>query len=140
MPFGEIASNWAIRSLKERALTRHSRAFGRQRRIIGPNWPRRELCDSHSTWSITSGLAILAKPLARVQGRRISLLKPKTLYDEEFDSLERMGLLEKNGKFRMARNGQIQPVWVITQLSKWLVESGQMDNYLATWETDLKSS
>jgi hypothetical protein len=68
------------------------------------------------------------------------LLKPKTLYDEEFDSLERMGLLEKNGKFRMARNGQIQPVWVITQLGKWLVESGQMDNYLATWETDLKSS
>jgi hypothetical protein len=46
--------NWAIRSLKERALTRHLRASGRQRRNIGRNWLRRELCDSHSTWTITS--------------------------------------------------------------------------------------
>jgi hypothetical protein len=59
MLFGEIAANWAIRSLQERALTRHSRAFGRRRGNIARTWPKRELCDSHSTWSITSGLAIL---------------------------------------------------------------------------------
>ena len=66
--------------------------------------------------------------------------KLKTLVDEALDSLERQGLLEKNGEFRMARNGEVQPVWVMTQLSKWLIESGQLDNYLATWKTDLKSS
>ncbi len=48
MPFGEIASNWAIRSLKERALTRHSKAFGMQSGNIGLNWPRGELCGSHN--------------------------------------------------------------------------------------------
>jgi hypothetical protein len=40
----------------------------------------------------------------------------------------------------MAHNGEVQPVWVTTQLSKWLIESGQLDNYPATWKTDLKSS
>jgi hypothetical protein len=35
MPSGEIAANWAIRSPKERALRRHSRAFGRRRGNIG---------------------------------------------------------------------------------------------------------
>jgi len=41
MPSGEIAANWATRLLKERALTRHSRASGRQRGNIGRNWSRR---------------------------------------------------------------------------------------------------
>jgi len=39
MPSGEIAANWATRLLKERALTRHSRASGRQRGNIEQNWP-----------------------------------------------------------------------------------------------------
>jgi hypothetical protein len=66
--------------------------------------------------------------------------KPKTIADEVFDSLERKGLAEKNGEFRTARNGNVQPVWAITPLGKWLIESCQLDNYLATWKTDLKSS
>jgi hypothetical protein len=66
--------------------------------------------------------------------------KPKTIADEVFDSLERKGLAEKTGEFRTARNGKVQPVWAMTQLGKWLIESGQLDNYLATWKTDLKSS
>ena len=66
--------------------------------------------------------------------------KLKTLVDEVLDSLERQGLLEKNGEFRMARNGEVQPVWVMTQLGKWLNETGQLDNYLAACETDVKSS
>ena len=66
--------------------------------------------------------------------------KLKTLVDEALDSLERKGLMEKNGEFRTARNGKVQPVWAITQLGKWLIETGQLDNYLATWKTDLKSS
>jgi hypothetical protein len=36
--------NWAIRSLKERGLTRHSKAFGGQRGNIGRNWPGIEPC------------------------------------------------------------------------------------------------
>jgi hypothetical protein len=66
--------------------------------------------------------------------------KPKTFADEALDSLERMGFAERNGKFRTARNGEVQPVYAITQLGKWLIECGQLDNYLATWKTDLKSS
>ena len=46
--------------------------------------------------------------------------KPKTIADEVFDSLERKGLAEKTGEFRTARNGKVQPVWAMTQLSKWL--------------------
>jgi hypothetical protein len=65
---------------------------------------------------------------------------PKTFANEVLDSLERKGLMEKNGEFRTARNGKVQPVWAITQLGKWLIETGQLDNYLATWKTDLKSS
>ena len=38
----------------------------------------------------------------------------------------------------MARNGEVQPVWVVTQLGKWLSETGQLDDYLA--KPDLKSS
>jgi hypothetical protein len=63
--------------------------------------------------------------------------KPKTIADEVFCSLERKGLAEKTGEFRTAR---VQPVWAITQLGKWLIECGQLDNYLATWKTGLKSS
>jgi len=50
------------------------------------------------------------------------------------------GLVEKNGEFRTARNGKVQPVWAITPLGKWLIETGQLDSYLATWKTNLKSS
>jgi hypothetical protein len=66
--------------------------------------------------------------------------KPKTIADEVFCSLERKGLAEKNGEFRTGRNGKVQPVWAITQLGKWLIESGQLDKYLAAWKADLKSS
>jgi hypothetical protein len=66
--------------------------------------------------------------------------KPKTIADEVFYSLERKGLAEKTGEFRTARNGKVQPIWAMTQLGKWLIESGQLDNYLATWKTYLKSS
>jgi len=66
--------------------------------------------------------------------------KPKTIAGVVFDSLERKGLAEKTGEFRTARNGKVQPVWAMTQLGKWLIESGQLDNYLATWKTGLKSS
>jgi hypothetical protein len=48
--------------------------------------------------------------------------------------------VEKNGEFRTARNGKVQPVWAITPLGKWLIETGQLDSYLATWKTNLKSS
>jgi hypothetical protein len=46
--------------------------------------------------------------------------KPKTIADEVFDSMERKGSAEKNGEFRTARNGEVQPVWAMTQLGKWL--------------------
>jgi hypothetical protein len=66
MLFGEIAANWAIRSLKERALTRHLRAFGRQRGNIGRNWLRREPRDSQSFGLL--GLSVEA--VGRVKTRR----------------------------------------------------------------------
>jgi hypothetical protein len=66
--------------------------------------------------------------------------KPKTIADEVLDSLEHKGLVEKNGEFRTARNGKVEPVWAITPLGKWLIESGQLDNYLSSWKADLKSS
>ncbi len=59
---------------------------------------------------------------------------PKTFADEVLDSLESKGLVEKNGKFRTAPNGEVQPVWVITPLGKWLTETGQLDNYLSAWK------
>jgi len=67
MPFGEIALNWAIRSPKERALTRHSRAFGRRRGNIGWNWPGREPCDSQAIGKPTSRSAMLPKPPFRLE-------------------------------------------------------------------------
>ncbi|SRR5260370_20353572 len=54
MHSGEIATDWAIRSLKERALTLHSRAFGRQRGNIGRNLPRIEPCAFQSIGMLTS--------------------------------------------------------------------------------------
>jgi len=66
--------------------------------------------------------------------------KPKTLVDEVLDSLECKGLVEKSGIFRTAPNGEVQPVWRLTPLGKWLRETGQLDNYLSTWKKDLKSS
>ena len=39
--------------------------------------------------------------------------------------------MEKNGEFRTTRNGEVQPVWAMTQLGRWLIESGQLGNYLA---------
>jgi hypothetical protein len=65
--------------------------------------------------------------------------KPKTIADEVLDSLERKGLAKKNGKFRMEPTGDVQPPWVITPLCNWLGETGQLNNYLSTWKTDLKS-
>jgi hypothetical protein len=65
--------------------------------------------------------------------------KPKIFIDEVLDSLERKGLVEKSGEFRTAPNGEVQPVWVITPLGELLSETGQLDNYLSTWKTDLKS-
>jgi hypothetical protein len=67
MPFGEIAANWVIRLPKERALTQHLSAFGRQRGNIGWNWLRRELCDSHSTWTITGRTRDSPKPLGSLR-------------------------------------------------------------------------
>jgi hypothetical protein len=67
MPFGEIASNWAIRSPNKRALTRHSRAFGRRRGNIAWNWPRREHCDSQAIGKPTSTSAMLPKPPFRLE-------------------------------------------------------------------------
>ena len=65
--------------------------------------------------------------------------KRKTPMDEAADSLERKGLVEKSGIFRTAPNGEVQPVWRLTPLATWLIESGQLDNYLATWKTDLSN-
>ena len=66
--------------------------------------------------------------------------KPKTVVDEVLDSLERKGLVQKSGIFRTAPNGEVQPVWALTPLATWFRETDQMDNYLATWKTDLKLS
>ena len=44
--------------------------------------------------------------------------KLKTLVNEALDSLERKGLVEKNGEFKTTRNGEVQPVWAMTQLGK----------------------
>jgi hypothetical protein len=54
------------------------------------------------------------------------------------DSLERKGLVKKSDIFGIAPNGEVQPAWALTPLTTWLFETGQMDNYLATWKTDLK--
>jgi hypothetical protein len=87
----------------------------------------------------TGGVAIIPKP-HESSVREVSMPKPKSLADEVLDSLECKGLVEKSGISRTAPNGEVQPVWRLTPLGKWLSETGQLDNYLATWNTDLKSS
>src|SRR5215471_18805967 len=56
------------------------------------------------------------------------------------DSDETNGLVEKSGIFRTAPNGELQPVWRLTPLARWLSETAQINNYLAIWKTDAKSS
>jgi hypothetical protein len=56
--------------------------------------------------------------------------------EEVIQYLEARGLLEKNGKFRAARNGELQPVYVSTPLGKWLNETGQLQKYLSASQDD----
>jgi hypothetical protein len=61
------------------------------------------------------------------------------IMDEVLDSLELKGIVEKNGEFRTAPNGEVQPIWVMTPLGKRLSEANLLDNYLSTWKADLNS-
>ena len=65
--------------------------------------------------------------------------KIENVITEVLNSLECKGIVEKNGEFRTASNGEIQPIWVMTPLGKRLSEVGLLDNYLSTWKTDLNS-
>jgi DNA-binding HxlR family transcriptional regulator len=45
-------------------------------------------------------------------------LKPKSLTQECFDDLERVGILAKTGGYKPGRDGKPQPVYALTELGK----------------------
>jgi hypothetical protein len=57
-------------------------------------------------------------------------MKQKTYTQECFDDMERAGLLVKNGEFRRARDGTMQPVYVSTPLGKRLGDEGRVEQYI----------
>jgi hypothetical protein len=52
--------------------------------------------------------------------------------EETLELLEVEGLVRRNGEFRRAPNGLLQPVYDLTPLGRRLCESGQLDKYFST--------
>jgi hypothetical protein len=58
----------------------------------------------------------------------------KKIIQDAFESLEAQGLMRKTGKLLRGKDGDLQPVYVATLVSKWLDETGQMNKFLASLE------
>jgi hypothetical protein len=57
----------------------------------------------------------------------------KEIIQAAFDSLEEAGLMRKTGQFSRDEDGDLQPWYTATTVSKWLNETGlskQFDEYL----------
>jgi hypothetical protein len=67
------------------------------------------------------------------------MTKRKTDIKEVIEELEAEGFLQKTGKFKQARNGELQPEYEVTPFGKWLSGTGQLDKYLSASVDDPES-